>query len=70
MCQSCHWWHHVVGRIVSAMTTFLVLSAVLLVVELVAGLRTLRRDRPTSPPASHLDWSVGRLPSAPYALRH
>jgi hypothetical protein len=52
------------------MTTFLVLTAILVVVELVAGVRALRGDRPTSPPPSHHDWSVGRLPSAPYALRH
>jgi hypothetical protein len=51
------------------MTTFLVLLTVLVVVELVAGVRTLRRDRPTAPPPSHLDWSSGgRLPSTPYAL--
>jgi hypothetical protein len=51
------------------MTTFLVLTAVLIVVALVAGLRALRQDRPKSPPPSHYDWSSGgRLPSAPYAL--
>ncbi|HEX6937222.1 MAG TPA: hypothetical protein VF227_11940 [Actinomycetes bacterium] len=52
------------------MTVFLVLTAALVLTELVVGVRTLRRGRPTFPPPSHLDWSSGRLPSAPYALRH
>jgi hypothetical protein len=52
------------------MTAFLVLTAILVVVEIVAGVRALRNDRPTAPPPSHHDWSSGgRLPSAPYALR-
>ena len=51
------------------MTYFLVLIAALVVTEIVAGLRTLRAGRPTSPPKSHNDWSWGRLPSAPYTSR-
>jgi len=50
------------------MTTFLVLAALLLLVDLVAGSRLLRQDRPTAPPSSHPDWGGG-LPSTPYALR-
>lgn len=52
------------------MTTFLALIAVLVLVELVVGVRTLRRDRPTAVPSSHPAWSSGRLPSSPYVLRH
>ena len=56
--------------IVTAMTTFLVLTAALVLFELVSGARMLRRDRPVAPPASHAEWSVGGLPSTPYAMRH
>jgi hypothetical protein len=52
------------------MTTFLVLSAALVLFELVTGARVLRRDRPVAPPASHAEWSVGGLPSSPYSTRH
>lgn len=54
---------------IAAMTTFLVLIALLVLVELVAGVRIVRRNRPTTAPASHADWSLGGLPSSPYALR-
>jgi hypothetical protein len=69
-CQSCHWWQDVIQRIVSAMTLLLVLLAVAVATELVAGLRLVLRDRPFAPPASHPDWGTGALPSTPYALRH
>jgi hypothetical protein len=52
------------------MTTFLILAAALVLLEIVSGVRMLRRDRPTAPPASHAEWSSGTLPSSPYALRH
>ena len=63
------------GRIIprskiTAMTTFLVLTLALVLVELVAGVRLLRQDRPTAAPSSHPDWSSGSLPSSPYILRH
>ena len=50
------------------MTTFLVLAAVLVLAGLVTGVRMLRHDHPSAPPASHPDWGTGGLPSAPYAL--
>ena len=52
------------------MTTFLVLTLALILLELVAGVRLLRHDRPTVAPSSHPDWSSGSLPSSPYVLRH
>jgi hypothetical protein len=52
------------------MTILVLLALALAVTELVADVRLLRHDRPTSPPASHPDWGTGALPSAPYALRH
>lgn len=52
------------------MTTFLVLIALIVLVDLVTGANLLRRNRPTSAPPSHPDWSSGGLPSTPYALRH
>ena len=52
------------------MTTFLLLLAVLVLAELVAGVRMFLRDRPVEPPPSHPAWSDGALPSSPYALRH
>jgi hypothetical protein len=52
------------------MTLLLIVLAVAVTIELVAGLRLVLHDRPLSPPASHPDWGTGALPSAPYALRH
>ena len=49
------------------MTPFLVLLAVFVLAEIVAGVQMFRHDRPTAPPPSHPDWSSGRLPSRPYA---
>ena len=54
---------------ISAMTAFLVLLAVLVVTELTAGVRILRRDRPLAPPASRPGWGTDSLPSRPYSLR-
>jgi hypothetical protein len=51
------------------MTTFLVLLTALVLVELVAGVRALRHDRPASSPQSHPDWGPASLPSHPYASR-
>ena len=52
------------------MTIFLLLLAALVVTELVAGVRIFRQGRPVQPPPSHRDWSVGPLPSGPYAGRY
>ena len=52
------------------MTTFLVLLAVLVLAELVAGVQIFRHDPPVQAPPSHRDWADGTLPSGPYALRH
>ena len=49
-------------RIVTAMTTFLVLTAALVLFELVSGARMLRRDRPVAPPASHAELERRRTP--------
>ena len=49
------------------MTAFLILIALIALAELVVGFRLLRRDRPRSAPASHVDWSLGHLPSNPDA---
>ena len=49
------------------MTTFLVLLAALVLVELVAGVRQFRHDRPVTPPVSHPDWGGRSLPSRPYS---
>lgn len=54
---------------ITAMTAFLLLLTTLALIEVLAGLRLVRRDRPVSPPASHEDWSLGGLPSRPYAAR-
>ena len=51
------------------MTTFLLLLLALALLELVAGVRLLRHDRPAAAPSSHPDWSSGSLPSGPYVLR-
>lgn len=51
------------------MTAFLLLLALIVVVELVAGVRALR-GRPAAPPSSHEDWTWGNLPSAPYSTTH
>jgi hypothetical protein len=51
------------------MTATLVLLALLVLVDVVVGVRTLRHDRPLRLPMSRRDWSSGRLPSRPYALR-
>ena len=56
-------------RIISAMTAFLLLTAILVLAELLAGVWFLRHDRPSAPPPSHLDWSAGLLPSRPYTSR-
>ena len=48
---------------------FLLLTAILVLAELLAGVWFLRHDRPSAPPPSHLDWSAGLLPSRPYTSR-
>jgi hypothetical protein len=69
LCQSCHWWRDPGGRTVTAMTTFLLLLVLAAAGYLVATVRVLRHDRPTSAPQSHLDWAGPGLPSRPYTAR-
>lgn len=52
------------------MTAFLLLLALIVVVELVSGARALRGHRSAAPPPSHPDWTWGDLPSAPYSTSH
>ena len=56
-CHFCHWWPNIDGRIVTAMTTLLVLLAVIAGVAIVAALRdVLFHDGSHSfrqPPTSH-----------------
>ncbi len=51
------------------MTATLILLALLVLVDVVVGVRTVRGNRPVRLPMSRRDWSSG-LPSTPYALRH
>ncbi len=48
------------------MTAILVVLAVLVLVDVLVGVRTFRRNRPRFPPASRPDWDAGGLPSRPY----
>jgi hypothetical protein len=48
------------------MTAILILLVLAVVAVLVATMRTLRHDRPSARPASHVDWSSNGLPSHPY----
>jgi hypothetical protein len=49
------------------MTAILVFLAVLILVDVVVGIRTVRRNRPAVPPASRPDWEASGLPSHPYS---
>ena len=49
------------------MTATLILLALLVLVDVVVGIRTLRGNRPARLPVSRRDWSSG-LPSTPYTL--
>jgi hypothetical protein len=51
------------------MTAVLVILALIVLVDVVTGVRAFRTNRPASTPASRRDWSSG-LPSSPYVLRH
>jgi hypothetical protein len=51
------------------MTALVLLLVLAGVGYLVATLRVLRHDHPTSVPQSHLDWTAPGLPSHPYASR-
>ncbi len=51
------------------MTAILLLLAAIVLVDVVAGVRAFRTNRPARTPTSRRDWSSG-LPSTPYALRH
>jgi hypothetical protein len=51
------------------MTATLILLALLVLVDVVVGVRAFHTNRPAHTPASRRDWSSG-LPSSPYALRH
>jgi hypothetical protein len=66
VCQSCHWWRHPSGRIVTAMTALLIVLAIALV-AVVATVDALRHDRPRTAPVSHAGWGDTRLPSQPYS---
>ncbi len=50
------------------MTAFLVLLALVVLVDVATGVRAFRTNRPARPPMSRLDWSSSP-PSRPYALR-
>jgi hypothetical protein len=65
-CQFCHWRRDLGERTLPAMTAVLVLLAVLVLVDVAVGVRTVRRNRPAFPPASRPDWDAGGLPSHPY----
>lgn len=51
------------------MTATLLLLAVIVLVDVVTGVRAFRTNRPARTPTSRRDWSGG-LPSTPYALRN
>ena len=51
------------------MTMFLVLTALIVLAEVAAGIRFLRHDRPLARPLSHPDWNAAELPSRPYSTR-
>ncbi len=50
------------------MTATLVLLALLVLVDVVVGVRAFRTNRAAHTPTDRLDWSSG-LPSRPYAYR-
>lgn len=50
------------------MTAVLVILALIILVDVVTGIRMFHRNRPASTPMSRRDWSSG-LPSTPYAFR-
>jgi hypothetical protein len=51
------------------MTTFLIVLAVLVVIDAVALAKGVRTDRSTRPPRSTGDWGSPSLPTGPYATR-
>ena len=48
------------------MTAILAFLAAVVLVDVLVGVRTVRRNRPRYPPASRPDWDAGGLPSRPY----
>jgi hypothetical protein len=48
------------------MTAILVFLATVVLVDVLVGVRTVRRNRPAYPPASRADWDADGLPSHPY----
>ncbi len=50
------------------MTAILLLLALVVLVDVVTGIRTLRRNAPAHLPARHRDWG-GPLPSHPYTAQ-
>jgi hypothetical protein len=48
------------------MTAILVFLTVVVLVDVLVGVRTVRRNRPAFPPASRPDWDAEGLPSRPY----
>jgi hypothetical protein len=68
-CQYCHWWRDLDGRIVTAMTIFLILLAALVLADAASLAKNLRSDRTRRPPQSLNDWGTPTLPTTPFATR-
>lgn len=51
---------------ISAMTAYLLLLALLVATVVVVGVRVALRDRPLTPPTSRPDWGSPSMPSTPY----
>lgn len=66
-CQYCHWWRDLDGRIVTAVTAFLILLAALVLADAVSLVKNLRADRTRRPPQSLQDWGTPALPTTPFA---
>jgi hypothetical protein len=49
------------------MTAIVVFLAAVVLVDVLVGISTVRRNRPAFPPASRPDWDAGGLPSHPYS---
>jgi hypothetical protein len=49
------------------MVAIIVFLAAVVLVDVLVGIRTVRRNRPAFPPASRPDWNAGGLPSYPYS---
>jgi hypothetical protein len=49
------------------MVAIIVFLAAVVLVDVLVGIRTVRRNHPAFPPASRPDWNAGGLPSHPYS---